>query len=1319
MQVSFSTLHVSNSIFANNNMPSASAVFSNGAGTFINNTVYGNTDQNNSSAAVYFSSSTASWVVANNIIYGNTGGHQLRFETITNKTMAHNLIEGNSIANGPTRIGPLTAPATAAGLFASTTATHASYLRLLPGVAAIGGGNNDYIDGNADAFEVADTIGVADLAGDPRINTTTVDVGAYELRVPPPRPRYVKPTATGTMDGSSWANAMTLQAALDGYMYGDLLYLMSGSYTPTAKDEDGMAVAMGEERDATYILPNGVPLYGGFAGTETSHTARDMDEIHDDNATIIEGDIGTMRTETEANNTDNIKRLFLLASNVTVTLDGLTVARAHLDGGLGGGLLGGTGANITLRQCRFIGNKANSGGAVYVGAEGTLTLTNSTFEGNSSGNDGGAIFVEAGVTFMATGSTFRENAAADGQKGSAINLFSLAANASTGTISSCSFFENSATGNAWGTVYAAAGATLDVSNSVFAGNSMGRGASVYSLAGNGIFINNTVYDNRNGTSGSAAVSLATLASTWVVANNIIYGNTGGSHQLRFAGATNKAMVHNLIEGNSIENGPTRIGALTAPATAAEVFASTTATHASYLRLLPGVPAVNGGNNDYIDGNADAFEVADTMGVADLAGDPRIITTTVDVGAYEFRGSSITLTPVPADLSNLSNEEGTIAVSVVLGGFADDYTVNLDKATFTTSSVVDGVLTLSYSANTTTSVREDTVAFSTTSTMGGEGPARDSLFLRQMASVPQTVGLTPDNLMDVPAVGGTRTVMLTLGGGATSYMTSGAADWVTVPAMGMAGEVSLTLDANTTTSARQSMVTFTPTGGTGEATTATLMISQLGALPAGPSVTLTPPSLDDVPAMGGIHTVMLTLGGDATGYTTSGAADWVTVPATGMAGEVSLTLDANTATSARQSTVIFTPTGGTGEATTATLMISQLGALPAGPSVTLSPDRITGIPALGGMRSVTATFTGGANGYTVPMTGIGAPASWVTVPAMANAAGVLNITLGAENTMTMERKDTVIFMPTGGMGTAIDDSLFITQLGTESPMRHRITLNPDRITGIPASGGMRRVTAIFTGGANGYTVPMTGIGAPASWVTVPAMATSTGVLNITLEANTMTTERKDTVIFTPTGGMGTALDDSLFITQLGTASVAISVTSMPTDLSRLPAAGGRVTATITLSGGAMGWLVMVPRSGFTTSSTPSGMGSGMLNLTYTANTTTAVRKDTVVFSTTGGTGTARDTLVLEQLAATTLSFGVSEGVFADVRVVNPTSDELVIYGLAKEVGLLLRDVSGQVVFEGALPAGVLRVALPRLTSGVYLLVLRTKEGETYNVRLIRE
>ena len=370
-----------------------------------------------------------------------------------------------------------------------------------------------------------------------------------------PRTRYVKPTATGTMDGTSWANAMTLQAGLDGYMSGDLLYLMSGSYTPTAKKADGSAVAMRQERDAAYILPSGVTLYGGFAGTETSHTARTMDEIHDDNATIIEGDIGTMRTETEANNTDNIQRLFIVPNNGTATLDGLTVARAHLDASHhGGGISGGTGTNITLRHCRFIGNRAGlraslQGGAIYVNTGSTLTVTNSTFERNSALGPGGAIFVSSGSTFTTTGSTFRENTGRRGS-GSAIFLNSSAANPSTGTISRCSFFGNSVPGTFFsGTVYADASSTLHVSNSVFAGNTMGTSAAVLSV-GNGTFINNTVYGNTDRGSGSAAVYFSSRASTWVFANNIVYGNTA-THQVSFLGAMNKTMAHNLIQGNSI------------------------------------------------------------------------------------------------------------------------------------------------------------------------------------------------------------------------------------------------------------------------------------------------------------------------------------------------------------------------------------------------------------------------------------------------------------------------------------------------------------------------------------------------------------------------------------------------------------------------------------------------------------------------------------------------------------------------------------------------------------------------------------------------
>ena len=132
-------------------------------------------------------------------------------------------------------------------------------------------------------------------------------------------------------------------------------------------------------------------------------------------------------------------------------------------------------------------------------------------------------FVRTGGSLAITGSTFRENTiAARHRFGSAITLWSARFNPSTGTISRCSFFGNSAPGSSSGTVFAHSYVTLNVSNSVFARNTMGGGAAVYSIGDGGTFINNTVYDNRDRSSTGAAVRLGGGSSTWVVANNIIY-----------------------------------------------------------------------------------------------------------------------------------------------------------------------------------------------------------------------------------------------------------------------------------------------------------------------------------------------------------------------------------------------------------------------------------------------------------------------------------------------------------------------------------------------------------------------------------------------------------------------------------------------------------------------------------------------------------------------------------------------------------------------------------------------------------------------------
>ena len=70
---------------------------------------------------------------------------------------------------------------------------------------------------------------------------------------------YVKSDASGKNDGSSWENAFTdLQSAL-GSSDCPEIWVATGTYKPTS----------GTDRTASFVLKNGVAIYGGFAGTET------------------------------------------------------------------------------------------------------------------------------------------------------------------------------------------------------------------------------------------------------------------------------------------------------------------------------------------------------------------------------------------------------------------------------------------------------------------------------------------------------------------------------------------------------------------------------------------------------------------------------------------------------------------------------------------------------------------------------------------------------------------------------------------------------------------------------------------------------------------------------------------------------------------------------------------------------------------------------------------------------------------------------------------------------------------------------------------
>ena len=98
---------------------------------------------------------------------------------------------------------------------------------------------------------------------------------------------FVDTNATGTSDGSSWTNAFNhLQDALVSASPEDEIWVSRGTYYP----DEGMGQT-DNDPSSTFQLKNGVTLYGGFGGGETSLSQRVSQRIFSRSETILSGDL--------------------------------------------------------------------------------------------------------------------------------------------------------------------------------------------------------------------------------------------------------------------------------------------------------------------------------------------------------------------------------------------------------------------------------------------------------------------------------------------------------------------------------------------------------------------------------------------------------------------------------------------------------------------------------------------------------------------------------------------------------------------------------------------------------------------------------------------------------------------------------------------------------------------------------------------------------------------------------------------------------------------------------------------------------------------
>jgi hypothetical protein len=285
---------------------------------------------------------------------------------------------------------------------------------------------------------------------------------------------YVTQNGAGTMDGSSWGNALpgtSLQTTINTTSTPKQIWVATGIYKPSAAPPD-IFVPAGSPgtRDQAFSLRNGVQVYGGFAGSESLLSQRDVPG----HPTTLSGNIGDPDQVS-----DNCFHVVISASNDnTAILDGFIVRDGNANvndvpvffngqstlrynaGGVyllsstaiirntiirscnavnGGGGMTDKGGSPTFENRVFTGNSANAGGGYLDAESADMQFQNCVFYKNSAQLTGAGMQINSGAHLVLRNCTFAKNTAQ--VNGGAYF------NTSDPEVTNCIFFENTVNGN--------------------------------------------------------------------------------------------------------------------------------------------------------------------------------------------------------------------------------------------------------------------------------------------------------------------------------------------------------------------------------------------------------------------------------------------------------------------------------------------------------------------------------------------------------------------------------------------------------------------------------------------------------------------------------------------------------------------------------------------------------------------------------------------------------------------------------------------------------------------------------------------------------
>jgi parallel beta-helix repeat protein/predicted outer membrane repeat protein len=405
-------------------------------------------------------------------------------------------------------------------------------------------------------------------------------------------------------NGTTWGMAYKyLQDALyKPPTGGDEIWVAEGTYKP----DQGGGQTPGA-RTATFQLINGVAIYGGFVGTETSREQRDWQT----NETILSGDLNGDDVGFTNNGENSYHVVTGSETDATAVLDGFTITAGNANSDVwpddGGGGINNYQGSPTIRNCTLRGNSCFAdGGGIRNWGNSKPIITHCTFSGNSSGQEGGGIMNGKASSPTVTNCTFSGNSAGEDGGGMYSNDHSNA------MVTNCTFIGNTVklTG---GGMYNVNSSCPTVTNCTFSKNSAevgGGGISNYKAS---IKVKNCIFWNNSAPDGEEIYLRSTkseFSSIDVDYCDVREGQSG---------------IYLEGTGNIIHWGADNIDA--DPKFADEE-----------LRLSAGSPCIDAGDNTAVSGGV----------TTDLAGNPRFVddpltTDTgngtppiVDMGAYEYR-----------------------------------------------------------------------------------------------------------------------------------------------------------------------------------------------------------------------------------------------------------------------------------------------------------------------------------------------------------------------------------------------------------------------------------------------------------------------------------------------------------------------------------------------------------------------------------------------------------------------------------------------------------------------------------------------------------